>query len=260
MGFWSTNKYDLFMRRLRLFIRGTGLGKRGVHGCTPETIKQMEIEIGEPIPLALKTWYLYFGNKPPAWYDHDADYSVQDFYRTQRVAQDLLAYEAFQWEHKENILAFSSRLGEQLMFLDLNGEEDPPVYHYMEQHIAPTPMSIAFSAYIRAVVIDWFEGPIFQKEYFRIVQGGQAWPELETWQERRKSFHDLYEEARLIRKQLTETIHQKDQKRGFLTPPMSFQKQWIAEFSKSATWIKFQEAGLRMPYSWICPPRLKKSS
>lgn len=260
MGFWNTNKYDLFMRRLRLFIRGTGLGKRGVHGCTPETIKQMEIEIGKPIPLALKTWYLYFGNKPPAWYDYDADYSVEDFYRTQRVAQRLFAYEEFQWERKENILAFSSRIGEQLMFLDFNGEEDPPVYHYWEQEPYPTLYSIAFSGHMREEIIAWFEGPMYAREYQRIVHEAKVWSELQTWQEKRKRFDALYEEARLMRRQFTKTIHQKDQKRGFITPPMSFQKQWIAEFSKSATWIKFQEAGLRMPYSWVCPPRLKKSS
>ncbi len=260
MGSWSTNKYDLFMRRLRLFIRGTGLGRGGVHGCAPETIKRMESDLGKPLSLSLKTWYLYFGNKPPAWYDHDADYSVEDFYRTQEIAQDLFAYEEFQWERKENILAFSSRLGEQLMFLDLNGEEDPPVYHYMEENHEPTLINIAFTAHIRNAIIGWFEGAIFQEEYSRVVIRSNIWRGLEDWQEKKKYFEALYEETRLMRGQFTETIHQKDQKRGFITPPMSFQKQWIAEFSKSATWVKFQEAGLRMPYGWICPPQLKKSS
>lgn len=145
------------------------------------------------------------------------------------------------------------------MFLDLNSEEDPPVYHYWEQEAYPTLYSIAFSVHMREEIIGWFEGRIFSAEYTKTVLLSKTWQGLETTQEKRKLFDTLYDEARLIRKQLTETIHQKDQKRGLITSPMSFQKRWVKEFSKSETWRKFQEAGLRMPYGWICPPRLKKS-
>ncbi|GIK66507.1 MAG: hypothetical protein BroJett018_43010 [Chloroflexota bacterium] len=259
MGFLNINKYNLFMRQIQFFIGGTALGKGGaVRGCTPETIRRTETDLGKPMPLALKAWYQHFGERP-IWYDYDADYSIRDLRETQEIVNALLSYEKIQWEHKDAVLAFSSRLGEQLLLVELNGEEDPPVYHYMEEDIRPTLVSIAFTTHVRSVIIGLFEGASYQEEYSRVVLRSNMWQGLETWEEKRKLFDDLFEEAHLIRKQLTEDIHQRDQKRGFITPPMSFQKQWIAEFSKSATWVKFQEAGLRMPYGWVCPPQLKKS-
>lgn len=242
------DKYDRLMQEIVAYLQGTWLAKapdnnyrfhdRGpISGSSEAEIEEAEQHVGKKLPAALKAWYRVAGKVPPYFYDYDMDLSIKDFLNAQETAVELTQEEYAEWQLTDNILPFSQRIGEQFLFVDtaLGEAEDPPVFHCMEgEH--PTPVTVAFSCYIREAWLQWLnvsnEEPLTHSQLVEVLRT----------------------EANEFRCQLIERVHHEDLTHDEITGPRQFQERWLEAFSKSEVWNRMQSEGLRMPYGWITPP------
>jgi hypothetical protein len=249
----TETRYDKLMRDIIDYIAGTKLAQTPITGCSADQIAQAEETIGKKLPPSLVAWYRHMGENPPSWNDYDADFSIRDLTAAQETARKLTSLPECQWTLTEQILPFSQRIGEQFLFVDMSSDPvDPPVYHYMECEPDAQPIDIAFSVHIREGVLEWLD-TFRPSEYMREIGEWREKPNAE-WLKRKHILDALYAEADEIRKDLLETVHDEDIAADTITSPRAFQERWIAEFSSTETWVKFQKEGLRMHFGWITPP------
>lgn len=261
-------KYDKLMQEIIAYLDGTWLSKPHplrhpdkepipITGASEQEIEEAEAKIGKKIPAALKAWYRVAGKTPTYLYDHDADYTICDLMKSQESAQWLSDDDRTAWTLVDKIIPYSSRLGDQLLYLDCskdNNQDDPPVIIISHTKEAKF-VSVAFSVSMRETWLSWLE--FAAKSHNRSQEFAQSRTQKKgSWSERQKFIRDLRNEAKPLRNELVEQIYQEDLKRDEITGPMVFQKRWIEVFDSSEIKKKFDEAEAMYPYYWVEAPKV----
>jgi hypothetical protein len=242
------NKYDKVMREIVDYLAGTRFSRphspavdRGpIQGSSEAEIEEAEDRIGRKLPAAMRAWYRVAGKVPPYLNDHDADFSLRDLVESQTqygIGQDS------HWGRSKSVLFFSSRLGDNFLMVDtgIGDPDDPPVFRFGDDDSSYRIVESAYSVFMREMWLEWLEIPEKDRRE-------------DTFKSQEYFIHVIRQEAKHLRQYLIEDIYQEDLDRGEITGPRDFQARWIAEFSASDIWQKFQVEGLRFPYNWVIPP------
>jgi hypothetical protein len=248
------NKYDKLMREIVDYLDGTifsqpyssAVDRGPIQGSSDAEIEQAEDRIDRKLPAAVKAWYRVAGKVPPYLNDHDADFSLRDLVESQTLYGHA---QGSTWRQPKTVLIFSSRLGDQFLMVDtgIGDPDDPPVFRLGDENTSYRIVEPAYSVFMREMWLQWLE-------YCELD------PRENTFKSQQYSIHAIRQEAEHLRQYLIEDVYQEDIDRDEITGPQAFQTRWIAEFSASDTWQKFQVEGLRFPYNWEIPRRTMRKS
>lgn len=105
--------------------------------CTVEEVEEIETWLGHRLPEAYREFLLWMGHSGGGFL-RGSDCFYYDLKSLWDNAQELLKEDNFPGELPENIFVFFMHQGYQFNFFYLDGDDDPPVFCYLEEEPVKT--------------------------------------------------------------------------------------------------------------------------
>lgn len=234
--------YDVFFDDLTIYASKLGLFSSTIKGIADSQLQEIEKDIEKSIPDAIRSWYRKAGIYSGDWQMHDQNFTVNDLNETQQIATGLTQDVNCKWKLTDNVLPFSSILGERFWFVYLDMGSDPPVYCYTEGKAYPNRVGICFSTFIR----EWILSIIEQKR-------NSFWLKTHSYEQDTQLRQFMDAEISIMRIKFIERIHAIDLARRHITSPTDFQFEWLEELQASVFAKYFFQENVRVPWSWAIP-------
>lgn len=240
--------YAEFMAELCRFMIDAEIATANtIQGCSDSEIAELERLLSTRLPSAMVECLRRMGRACGDLMDGDA-FGLNAFAEACEVAQEITSGPDSPWRLPDQAIPFLQHQGYEFLFLPANGEDDPPVWLYIETEPGPRLWGLSFTAWLRESAIGAVECKPWNEEVCREIGLHR-----DAWMARKKILDEYDNQANLLRRSLIARLIEEDRQRGQVTGPTEMQRIWNLEFPDTELYRRLTSEQKRIPWGWINP-------